>query len=381
MAEVALAVLIVTGAGLLTNSVWRLQQVELGVADADRVLTFQVSLPSAKYEENPTINDFFDRLLLDLEPVAGVQAVGLVNRLPLLGGYNLTNFPVFGDPDRVAHFVSMRSVTPGYFDAVGVPLLAGRWLDASEFADENLNSVLINETLARQLFQGDDPLGQRVGPEWTQDGLRVVGVVGDIVGGSPTRPAPPAFYYPALADPSRNMSVLVKAAGDPLALLPTIRQIVQRADAEVPIFQVRTLEEIARARLGTRRFAQSLFGVFAALALLLGAVGIYGVMSFAVARRAKELGVRLALGASRGSVLRLVLHQGAWLTLPGVLMGLLLALASGRVLDSLLYGVSALDPLTYGVVAIVLAIVSMAATYLPAYRATRLDPITSLRNE
>ncbi|MCK5652903.1 MAG: FtsX-like permease family protein, partial [Gemmatimonadetes bacterium] len=282
---------------------------------------------------------------------------------------------------RVAHFVSMRSVTPGYFDAVGVPLLAGRWLDASEFADENMSSILINETLARQLFQGADPLGQLVGPDWTEEGLRVVGVVGDIVGGSATRPAPPAFYFPLLTDPGRNMSVLVKAAGDPYALLPTLRQIVRRADAEVPIFQVRTLAEIARARLGTRRFAQSLFGVFAALALLLGAVGIYGVMSFAVARRSKELGVRLALGASRGSVLRLVLHQGAKLTLPGVVIGLVLALASGRFLGSFLYEVSALDPLTYGVVAIVLAFVSMAATYLPAYRATRLDPITSLRNE
>ncbi len=205
--------------------------------------------------------------------------------------------------------------------------------------------------------------------------------MGNIVGGSPTRPAPPAFYFPLMANPDPDMSVIVKATGEPFALLPTIRQIVRRLDPEVPIFQVQTLEEIARARLGTNRFAQSLFGVFAALALLLGGVGIYGVMSFAVSRRAKELGVRLALGASRGSVLRLVLSQGAQLTLPGVVVGLLLALASGIVLESLLYEVSPLDPLTYGVVAIVLVVVSMAATLLPAYRATRLDPITSLREE
>jgi hypothetical protein len=209
---------------------------------------------------------------------------------------------------------------------------SGRWLDASEFADENWSSILTNETLARQLFGEEDPLGQLVGPDWTEDGFQVVGVVGDIVGGSPTRPAPPAFFYPIVANTPREMSVLVKAAGDPYALL-------------------------------------------------LEAVGIYGVMSFSVARRSKELGVRLALGASRASVMRLVVIQGARLTLPGVLVGLMLALASGRVLGSLLYEVSALDPLTYGVVAAVLAVVSMAATFVPAFRATRVDPIGRIRDE
>jgi ABC-type antimicrobial peptide transport system permease subunit len=164
-------------------------------------------------------------------------------------------------------------------------------------------------------------------------------------------------------------------------VLPTIRQIARRLDPEVPIFDVQTLEEIARARMGTTRFAQSLFGVFAALALLLGAVGIYGVMSFAVNRQARELGLRLALGASRGSILRMVLGQGARLTMPGAAIGLVVALAAGRLLDSLLYDMSPLDPLTYGVVALVLAIVSLGASYLPAYRATRLDPIQSLRDD
>jgi predicted permease len=381
MAEVALAVLIVAGAGLLTNSLWRMQQVELGVSDVDRVLTFNFSLPRAKYQDNSAINEFYNRLITELEPVAGVEAVGLVNRLPLLGGYNLTNFPVFGDPERVSHFVSMRSVSPGYLEAVGTPLIAGRWLETSEFADSQMNSVLINETLARDLFEGEDPLGQLVGPDWTGDGLLVVGVVGDIVGFSPTRPAPPAFYFPILANPRLQTSVLVRTVGDPYATLPTIRQIARRLDPEVPIFDVRTLEEIARASVGTARFAQSLFGVFAALALLLGAVGIYGVMSFAVSRRAKELGVRLALGASRASVLRLVLGQGARLTLPGVVIGLMGALAAGRLLGNLLFEVSPLDPVTYGVVALLLAVVSIGASYLPAYRATCLDPIQSLKEE
>jgi putative ABC transport system permease protein len=209
----------------------------------------------------------------------------------------------------------------------------------------------------------------------------VVGVVGDIMGGNPTRPAPPAYYFPMILGPELFRSVVVKGMGDPLTLLPTIRQVVRRMDPEVPIFQVRTLEEIAWQRLGMGRFAQSLFGVFAGLALLLGAVGIYGVMSFAVSRRAREFGVRLALGASRGSVLRLVLGQGARLTIPGVCVGLVAALASTRLMESLLFEVSPLDPLTYVVVALVLAVVSTGASYIPAYRATRLNPISSLREE
>ncbi|MFC1639864.1 ABC transporter permease [Gemmatimonadota bacterium] len=381
MAEVALAVLIVAAAGLLTNSLWHMQQVELGVSDIDRVLTFNISLPQAKYADAASINEFYDRLTVEIEPVPGVEAVGLVNRLPLLGGSNLTNFPVYGDPERVSHFVSVRAVSPGYFDAIGVPLLAGRWLNASEFADSAIGSILINETLARELFQGGDPLGQLVGPDWTQGGFLVVGVVGDIMGGNPTRPAPPAYYFPMALGPELFRSVVVKATGDPLSVLPTLRQIVRRMDPEVPIFQVRTLEEIARSRMGMGRFAQSLFGVFAALALLLGAVGIYGVMSFAVSRRAREFGVRLALGASRGSVLLLVLRQGMRLTVPGVFVGVVAALASARLMESILFEVSPLDPLTYVAVALVLGLVSLGASYLPAYQATRLDPITSLREE
>jgi predicted permease len=381
MAEVSLAVLLVVGAGLLTNSLWRLQRVELGVAEPDRVLTFRVALPAAKYEAPEEMTAFFDALVDEVGRLPGVQAAGLVNRLPLLGGYNTTNFPAVGEPDRVAHFVSIRSVTPGYFDAVGLPLVAGRWLDATEFADEDVVSILINETLARQLFGTEDPLGRMVGPGWVEGGLRVVGVVGDLAGGDPTRPPPPAFYFPRVANPNRNMSALVRSAGDPYSLLTAIRRTVATLDPEIPVFGEATLEEIARDRLGTRRFAMSLFGVFAALALVLGAVGIYGVMSVSVSQRNRELGVRLALGATRGSVLRLVLGQGLRVTFPGVLLGLGLSLFAARVLGSLLYEVSPLDPLTYGVVAMTLTLVAVAATGLPAYRATRVDPNVSMRSE
>ncbi len=379
--EVALAVLVVSGAGLLTNSVWNLQKVKLGVKDAEQVLTFQVSLPEATYHDNATIQAFWGDLVAELDRVPGVRAAGLVNRLPLLGGDNITNTYAYGNHERAAHFVSIRSVTPEYLAAAGVPLVAGRWLDASEFADTTVRSVVINETLARQLFPGEDAVGRVIDAGWNKEGFQVVGVVGDILGGSPTRPAPPAFYYAWSADAERARSALVRTNADPMDVLPAVRQVVKRLDPQLPIFQIRTLQEIADGRISRYRSAMYLFEVFAGLALLLGAVGIYGVMSFAVTQRTRELGVRLALGASRGSVLRMVLGQSARLTGPGVIVGVAVALASARVLGGLLYEVSPLSLPTYAAVAGILAMVSAFATLRPAWRATRVDPLTSIQSE
>ena len=200
VAEVALAVIIVSGAGLLTNSVWNLQRVELGVRDADRVMTFQVSLPAAAYSDPTSVQAFWGNLVTELGRTPGIEAAGLVNRLPLLGGTNITNLYAYGDEERAAHFVSVRSVTPDYLAAAGVPLVAGRWLDASEFADTTIRSVVVNETLARQLFAGEDAVGRVIDPGWNEEGFQVVGVIGDIMGGNATRPAPPAFYFSWSAD-------------------------------------------------------------------------------------------------------------------------------------------------------------------------------------
>ena len=391
VAEVALSVLVVAGAGLLANSMWRLQRVDLGVRRADQVMTFTLSLPAAAYPTSETIEQFTDDLDGRLMAIPGVEAVGFVNRLPLLGGDNTTVY-VWGDEERKADFTSVRRITPGYFDAVGVPLLSGRWLTEDEFRGET-SSVVINQTLARKLFGSDDPLGRRMDVRWIEGGLVVVGVCADIAGGRPDGPAPGAFYYPMRAllklsasqPRSANdfwgMAALVRTAGNPQALVPAFRQAVAAGDPGVPLSYVRTLQDVAAARLGARRFALSLFGVFAGLALLLGAVGIYGVMSYSVAQRAREVGMRMALGASRGSVLRMVLGESARLTVPGVILGLLGAMASARVLGSLLFEVSPLDPWTYASVAAVLALVSVAATWLPAWRATRVDPMTSMRAE
>ncbi len=398
--EVALTVLIVAAAGLLINSMWRLQSIDLGVTDGDQVLTFSISLPTAKYPTASDIDRFYREVVQNLERVPGAEAVGLVNRLPLLGGDNMS-VSVFENPDVDANFVSYRMVTAGYFDAAGVSLLAGRFLEDTELIDGG-RSIVINQALALQLFGEGTAVGRRVTDPmfpprvagFATDGVEVVGVIGDIVGGRAGEPAPPAYYFsfavainmlalqPDLAANEQiGMSALIRTAGDPIASVPAVRAAVHQVDPQVPIFDARTLADMAVDRLGTRRFAMSLFGIFAGLALLLGAVGIYGVMSYGVAQRSRELGVRMALGADRRAVLRLVFAEGTRLTVPGLAIGLLLALASGRLLSHLLYDVSRFDPATYGVVTLVLAGVCMAAAYVPARRATRVDPLTSIRNE
>jgi predicted permease len=398
--EVALAVLIVVGAALLTNSLWRLQAVDLGLVDEEQVLTFRVSLPNATYHEADPVDAFYAELLANINRVPGVQAAGIVNRLPLLGGDNMS-LTAYDDPTSEVDFASYRMVTEGYFEATGLRLLAGRWLNADDFEGATA-SIVINERLARGLFPDSDPVGQRMIDPMLRpgaagqfvEGLEVVGVTADVVGGRAAEPAPAAFYFSfarALADARRypqmlanqsiGMSVLVRTAGDPLALAEPMRMALREIDPEVPLFEVRTLEQLALDRLGTRRFAMSLFAVFAGLALLLGAVGIYGVMSFGVAQRSRELGVRMALGANSRSVLRLVLGEGMALAVPGVVVGLAAALAASRLLTSLLYEVSAVDPVTYVAVAGILGIVCLAAAYVPALRATRVDPLTSIRGD
>jgi predicted permease len=391
MAEIALAVVVVSGAGLLANSMWRLQHLELGVTDAQRVMTFTMSLPPTAYPDAASIGRFADDFTRINGAIPGVQAVALVNRLPLLGGDNAT-IRVVGDESRQADFTSVRQITPGYFEATGVPLLAGRWLDDADFR-EGTSSVIINQTLARMLFPGEDPLGQRIGRRADGEGMVVVGVCADIPGGRADAPAPPAFYQPmasllrGLENWTRGpndyveMSALIRTAGDPRPLTPAFREAVASIDPQLPLNRVRTLQDLAVARLGTRRLAMSLFGCFALLALALGAVGIYGVMSFSVAQRAREMSMRMALGASRGSVLRMVMVQSARLAAPGLVVGVGAAMASARLLENLLFQVSPLDPWTYLSVASVLAAVAMLATWAPALRATRADPMAGMRSD
>jgi putative ABC transport system permease protein len=377
--QVALALVLVVGAGLLTKSMWRLQEIDLGLVDIDHMLTFQLTLPEAKYETGQPVVGFYETLATNLESLPGIEGVGFVNRLPLLGGFN-ARLSVWGEPERTLDFVSMRPVTRGYFDALGMRLVSGRLPTEGEYTDGTPVAV-VNETLARRLFAGEDPVGRGI-TDWVEGGLPIVGVVGDVRGAGPTRPAPPALYFPFAAFGGvQAASGIVKTTGEPGPFAARIREAVRTMDPAIPAYRIRTMRELVLERFGNRRFARSLFGVFAGLALLLGSVGIYGVMSYSVAQRSRELGVRMALGAGRSKVMRMVLREGIGLVGPGVAIGLVLSLGAARLLGDLLFEVSAVDPGTYLVVALVLVVVAVGATLGPALRATGTDPLRSMRTE
>jgi ABC-type antimicrobial peptide transport system permease subunit len=313
----------------------------------------------------------------DFETLPGVEAVATVNRLPLLGGAS-SHISVYGEPERIARFVSIRTITAQYFDAVGVPLISGRWFADLEY-QHGTSSIIINRMLARQLFADENPLGQVLDVE--EGGSEVIGIVGDIMGGIPDHPAPPAIFIPAGRGTSRTRSVLVKTAGDPRSLITAIRATVEEQDSQIPIFGIQTLQDIALNNLHTHRFSLSLFGIFASFALFLGAMGIFSVMSFTVSQRSRELGIRLAMGATPSSLSVFIMNQSARVTIPGIMIGISLALVLARVLRSLLFEVHSFDPTTYLGVAVIFMVVALIAAVVPARRAAQADPLASIRNE
>jgi predicted permease len=377
--EISLAVVILALAGLLGNSFYRVARVDTGLSDPAQVLVARVAL-GAEYEDAGSRARVFQELTAQAEALPGVTSAGITSRLPLFGGSNFTSVPVVGDPERAASFVEWRMVTPGFFDAVGVRLEEGRMMDASDAALDTVRTIMITRELSRQLFAEESPLGQRIDVFGDGVGMEVIGVVSDLRDLGHERPAPPGVYAAAgnAVAPS-SAYILVRTATDPLQIIPRLRTLVEALDPDLPIFGTRTLEDVVRQRLGGRMFSISLLGIFAAVALLLGAIGVYGIMSFAVTQRTREMGVRLALGAKGADVVGLVLRSGIRLTLLGLLIGLVGAWASTRWISSQLYGVEATDPLTYAVVAVLLGGASLLASYMPARRASRTDPLEALR--
>jgi predicted permease len=368
----------------LIRSFSEINRVDLGLHEPEQVLTFRVSLSGGRYSDRAAVAGYYASLVDEIERMPGVEAVGLNNRTPLAGGFNLTNVFRKDDPERVAHFVELRWATSGLFEAIGVPLVSGRlWTDA-EMNDttEAGTFMVITETLAQQLFPDGDAVGGRIDPHWNEDGYQVIGVVGDLRENGAEREAPPGFYLPFPGMDARSGLVgAVRTSENPLLIAPQVRAAARSLDPEIPVYSIRVLSDVIEQRQGARRFSMSLLSIFAGLAVLLGGIGIYGVLSFTVAQRTREMGVRLALGASRERVRRLVLRQALKLAIPGVIVGLLAALAAGRVMGSMLFGVSAADPLTYVSVALILTAVCAMASLVPAWRATQVDPISSLRAE
>jgi putative ABC transport system permease protein len=382
VAEVALALMLLVSAGLLLRSLQRLFAVTPGF-DASQLLTMQVQTSGHRFDDS-TIHQFFAQTLEAVRQVPGVTAAAFTSQLPLSGDLDMygVHFESNPAPDE-DHSAFRYAVSPGYFEAIGIPLRRGRLLDTHDVAGVPL-AVLINESFAKRKFPDQDPIGQRlhIGPN---DGpwATIVGVVGDVKQASLAVSQAEAVYITTsqwrFAD--KGLSLVVRARGDAAALAPAIRQAIWSVDKDQPIVRVATMDDLLAASAAERRFALILFEAFGIVALVLAATGIYGVLSGSVTERIREIGVRLALGASRGNILVLVVRQGMALTGLGVVIGLGGAVVASHALVSLLFGVSRLDPLTYLGVAALLVGVSVVACWVPAWRAARVDPSITLRAE
>jgi len=385
VSEIALAVVLLASAGLLIRSFVRLQQVDRGFA-TDNILTMVIRLPEARYPQDPQLVQFFSQALERVRQLPTVRSAGMVNFLPLYGGLGSnTGFKILGQPEPPpgqGPGTDVRVADSGYFNALGIPLLRGRNFSDSE-QREAKRVILINEALARKHFPNQDPIGQRldVGMFEKPTPAEIIGVVGNVRYDSLIDEAPPAVYFPHpdLAYPF--MTLVVRTDGDPAAIAPAVQREIRSLDPNQPVSDVRTMDQVMSEWVARSRFNTLLLGLFAGLATLLSAVGIFGVMNYSVALRTRELGLRLAVGAQPRQVLLLVLKQGLVLTIVGVVLGLAAAFALTRLLSGLLFGVAAVDVTTFTTISLFLVVVSLLACYLPARRAMRIDPLSALRYE
>jgi putative ABC transport system permease protein len=393
VAEMALAVVLLSGAGLLLRSFAQLQRTDSGLAKPEQVLTARVTLPAERYAALPSVADFYDRALARIDTLPGVRSAGAISYLPLAnwgwnGNLHLVGrnpFPAGQEP--LAEF---RVVGGNYFATMGVPLLAGRLLDKRDGPDAPL-AVVVNRALALRIGKTEgDALTDKIsiGPDRN---FSIVGVVADVRQSGLDRPPMPEIYFPVGQAPgseglgasmAQSMTLVVRAAADdPNGLTESVRRAVREIDPGLPLFRIQTLQTVIAQSVADRRLNGVLLGSFAALAVGLAALGLYGVLSYAVAQRTRELGIRLALGAQKSALFRLVVGGGMKLAAMGAAIGLIAALGLSRFLTSLLYGVAPSDPYTFAGVIVLLGVVAFLANYVPARRATQVDPMVALRYE
>jgi len=384
ISEVALALVLLVGAGLLMRSFWKLQQTNPGF-NPERVLTASLTLPGARYGDVSKVAAFQQQLLERLTALPGVQAIGLTSDLPWTGydenvGFTIEGktFPPNQEPSARYHYASTD-----YFRTIGVPLIAGRFFSAEDHPGTP-NVVLINRSMAERYWPGESAVGKRftfASQPQEKDWNTVAGVVGDVKDFPYSPAAEPAFYWPMTQEPTREMILAVRANADPSQLVEAVRGEVRAIDKDLPLAEVKTLETIAATAVAGQRFTLWLVGLFALTALLLSAIGIYSVLSYLVAQRTHEIGVRMALGAKRRDVLRLLIGQGMSLAFLGVTLGLVASFGLTRLLKNLLFNVSATDPLTFAAIVLLLTTVALLACFIPAWRATKVDPLVALRYE
>ncbi len=384
-AEAALAVLLLAGSGLLLRSFVKLLQVDPGFR-SEGVLTLQVALPSAKYPKPEQASAFFRELVDRVQQLPGVQAAGAVSILPLSGTGNSGTTTVDSRavaPQDASPEADWRVVTPGFFQAMGISLISGRYFDTRD-SDTAAPVAIIDETMARTYWPNEDPVGRRIkrgGMGSTAPWMTIVGVVRHVRYRTLEARSRVQLYWPEAQIPTNFMGLAIRTAADPMSLAPAVQKTVLALDAEQPVDHVLTMQELMADSLARRRLTLTLLAAFAGGAILLAALGIYGVTAYMVTQRQQEIGLRMALGASRTDVLGLVVGQGMSLMLAGLGAGLVLSLGLTWVLGSLLFSVRPYDPISLAAAAAALALVALLACSLPAWRATRVDPLVALRYE
>jgi putative ABC transport system permease protein len=384
VAELALAVMLVTGAGLLIKSLWRLQQVDLGI-NPERVVSMGFALRGQRYQEPAPVRDFAARLVAQTKALPGVQAAAITNSLPpdetdFSSGFTVEGRTTSPDLPQIAYF---NRVSPDYFSVLSIPVRAGRSFNSADLPGTT-RVVLINDTLRRRFFVGEDPIGKRLNlnsegePDWTQ----IVGVVGDVKYNGMADEVQPAIYQPLAQEPTWGGALVIKSdLADPLSLTAAVRNEIRKLDPDLPVTQVATMEQRLSTAVAQPRFRTTLIALFAIVALILACVGIYGVISYSVTQRTHEIGIRMALGAQTGDVLRLVIKQAITLSVIGVTLGLAASFALTSLMSTLLFGVKPTDPPTFVATAVLLGTTALVASYLPARRATKVDPLVALRYE
>jgi putative ABC transport system permease protein len=382
IAEVALALVLLSGAGLLIKSFAKLQNVNPGF-NPRNALTFEISLPKIQYPDDASIVRFNNEAQRRIAALPGVHAAGFTTILPLGGTNSDWSFDIEGVPstdNSPTPDEEKRQVSPDYFHALQTPLIKGRFFTEADNADAP-RVIIVNQAFAKKFLPNENALGKRItfsnpkkNPKW----ITIVGVVGDIRHFGLDVDPKPEMYVPFAQEPYSTTIYVVRSNQDLGGLLPAIRREIGAIDPAVPLANVRTFENVIADSIAPRRLSVILLGVFAGVAVLLASVGIYGVMSFLVVQRTHEIGVRMALGAQRSDVLRLVVGHALKLVGIGTVVGLLLAFMSTRALSALLYSVGAFDPTTFIFVTIALAAVALLASYIPALRATRADPMLAL---
>jgi putative ABC transport system permease protein len=386
VAEVALSLVLLIGAGLIMKSFLRAQQAEVGF-DPAPLLSFRLALPEPAYAEPQKRSAFLQQLTERLKTLPGVEAAAVTTLLPLGSGPSTTTFAVADQPPSAPDqrpVTDLVFVSPDYFRALRLPLLRGRYLTEQDRADTTPVAV-VDETVAQTYWPGQDPIGKRIELNWPnfrESRFTIVGVVRHVKNYGVDQPSRFETYVPYLQDPrSPAFTLVLRTSVEPTSLTAAVRANVRELDRSLPIYEVRTMEEYVARQFGQRRLSMLLMSLFAGVAVVLAAIGIYGLLSYSVTRRTHELGLRLALGAGRNDVLKLVIGQGMKLALSGVALGVAAAFALTRSIASLLFDVSPTDPLTFVVIPLLLIAVALLACYLPARRATKVDPLVALRSE